>query len=63
MSTATAGLVTVDELAKVLKIQPRTVRRWAKLGKIPALKISARALRFDVADVMQALRPAGSRKG
>lgn len=30
---------TVDEVAKILKVDPRTVRRWIAQGKIRSFKV------------------------
>ena len=49
------GFITVDELAKRLRLKPCTVRRWANKGFIPAVRITPKVLRFDAADVERAL--------
>src|SRR5262249_18036852 len=61
-STATAGfhliepggqavsateLLTVHQLAERLHIRPRTVQAWARKGRIPSVKLSAKVVRFD----------------
>jgi excisionase family DNA binding protein len=56
-------LLTADELAQRLRLRPGTVRRWALAGKIPAIRISAKVVRFDPADVERALRKAAERRG
>lgn len=43
---AKRGAMTKDDLAKVLKIKPETVRRMAAAGKIPRIP-HTRLLRFD----------------
>jgi predicted site-specific integrase-resolvase len=52
-----AGPVLVSKavLAKALSISERTVGNWQKKGVIPFLKISDRFVRFDVAEVRDAL--------
>ena len=34
------ALYTVTEAAAYLKVRPKTVREWLKLGKLPGVKIS-----------------------
>ena len=42
-------------LAKILEVTPWTIRQWVIRGKIPAIKINARVLRFDLQEVGRAL--------
>lgn len=49
-------LVTADELAVRLRVRPDTVRRWARAGLIPSIRLSAKVRRFDPADVGRVLR-------
>jgi excisionase family DNA binding protein len=55
--------LTADELAERLRLRPGTVRRWALAGKIPAIRISPKVVRFDPSDVERALREAAERRG
>ena len=43
-------LMTVEEVAKYLKVEESTVYTWAKLRKIPAIKIG-RFWRFKKEDI------------
>lgn len=52
----TDDLLTADELAHVLEVRPGTIRQWARVGIIPAIKISSKTIRFCYADVLAALR-------
>ncbi|MFH1921739.1 MAG: helix-turn-helix domain-containing protein, partial [Planctomycetota bacterium] len=45
-----------DPPAEEEAAEPDTVRRWARDGVIPAIRISSRAIRFDVSEVMRTLR-------
>ena len=54
MNTTTTRLLSIEELAKRLNCHPSTVRRMAKLGRLPALRIGA-LYRFDFEAVMKAL--------
>jgi excisionase family DNA binding protein len=51
-------LLTVDELARVLRAHPVSVRRWALAGAIPSLKIG-RSVRFRLADVLASMETRG----
>lgn len=35
-------LLTVREVAEVLRVSPLTIKRWGKRGKLPAIRINAR---------------------
>ncbi|MDP2632137.1 MAG: helix-turn-helix domain-containing protein [Candidatus Curtissbacteria bacterium] len=35
-------LLTVKEVAKILRVAPLTVKRWGKRGKLPAIRINSR---------------------
>ena len=35
-------LLTVREVAEVLRVSPLTIKRWCKRGKLPAIRINSR---------------------
>jgi excisionase family DNA binding protein len=35
-------LLTVKEVAQLLRVSPLTVKRWGKRGKLPAIRINSR---------------------
>lgn len=35
-------LLTVREVAKLLRVSPLTIKRWGKRGKLPAIRINSR---------------------
>ena len=35
-------LLTVREVAEVLRVSPLTIKRWGKKGKLPAISINSR---------------------
>mgnify|MGYP003729802869 FL=1 len=35
-------LLTIKEVASILRISPLTVKRWGKSGKLPAIRINSR---------------------
>lgn len=43
----TGRLLTTREVADRLGLNPETVLRWARRGKLPAHYLSSRAIRFD----------------
>lgn len=59
------GLLTTAEVAKCLRIAPRTVCTWAECNELPAIKVG-RQWRFRRANVMQWLEhstPQPERRG
>jgi predicted site-specific integrase-resolvase len=49
-------LLTANQLAERLHIRPRTVQAWARMGRIPTVKLSPKVVRFDWQTVVTALR-------
>ena len=49
---ATLEMLTVKDVAGLLRAQPSSVYAWAKEGKIPAFKING-LLRFDLLEVRE----------
>jgi excisionase family DNA binding protein len=43
---------TAREAAEVLRIQPRTLAHWQKLGRVTPLRISGRGIRFKREEVL-----------
>jgi excisionase family DNA binding protein len=35
-------LLTVSEVAEILRVSPLTIKRWGKRGKLPAIRINSR---------------------
>ena len=35
-------LLTVREVAELLRVSPLTIKRWGKRGKLPAIRINSR---------------------
>lgn len=51
-SGALAPLLTLSELARLLRLSERTIRRLTATGRLPCVRIGTR-LRFDPADVFR----------
>lgn len=49
-------LLTATELAGRLRVQVDTVRRWAREGRIPCLRPSPKVVRFELGQVVAAIR-------
>lgn len=58
-ATTSGDLLTLDELARRLKLHPVTVRGLWRRHSIPGLKLGHRTLRFEYPAVLDALRQAG----
>jgi excisionase family DNA binding protein len=56
-------LLTADEIAERLRLRPRTVRQWARRGLIPVIRLSPKVVRFELADVVAAVRSRAPRGG
>jgi excisionase family DNA binding protein len=55
--------VTAKELAHRMRVTPDTIKAWSREGRIPSVRVSARVLRFNVAEVMAAIRAKGASNG
>ena len=49
------------ELAAHLRVTPRCIQNWRDAGKIPFIRITARCIRYSLAEVEAALRNAHAR--
>ena len=45
------NLLTVQDIADRLQVNPETVRRWAWSGELPMVRLGKKAIRFNPADV------------
>lgn len=48
-------LLTPGEVAKLFRVDPKTVTRWAKAGKLPAIRTLGGHRRFRAEDVRRIL--------
>ncbi len=56
-------LLTTGQLAERLHLRPRTVQAWARQGRIPTVRLSAKVVRFDWLAVLAALRHQAKPRG
>ena len=56
------AIVKTEELARQLGVTPETVRRWARRGLIPSMRVSPKVIRFDVDEVARVLRDRGQQE-
>lgn len=56
-------LLTADELAERLRLQPRTIREWARRGLIPTIRLSPKVVRYELAAVVEAMTTRQSAQG
>jgi len=49
-------LLTAGELARELKTDKATVLRWARTGRIPCLKMGGKFRRFNLSEVIAAIK-------
>ncbi len=53
-------LLNVQEMASILRLNPQTLYRLARLRLIPAIRIGKKSLRFDPIQVKEALSAQGT---
>ena len=46
-------LLSRKEVARLLNVSPRTIARWTVSGALRPVRLSSRAVRYDLADVSQ----------
>lgn len=49
-------LLTIDEVAERLKVNPQTVRNWISRGELPETRVGARRVRVTESDLGQFLK-------
>jgi excisionase family DNA binding protein len=63
MGTSQDDCLTAPELAERLRVKPSTVLDWQRAGRIPSIRSTNKVLRFNLKDVMAALKPPIEGKG
>lgn len=56
-------LLTAEELAIRLRVQPDTIRAWTRQGVIPAIRPSAKVIRYDANSVIESLKRRQAEQG
>ena len=54
-SDASDQLLTPSEVAAMFRVNPKTVTRWSRSGKLPAIRTLGGHRRFRLSDVRDAL--------
>ncbi|MGA9768953.1 MAG: helix-turn-helix domain-containing protein [Blastocatellia bacterium] len=52
--------LTAHQLAEVLQVSESTIHRLRRAGRIPAVELTDRLIRFNLRDVQKALKPTHS---
>lgn len=62
-STSTPGetLYTPSEVASLFRVDPKTVTRWAKQGRLTPIRTLGGHRRYRASEVEQLLKPGSSR--
>lgn len=55
MNTKKSTVLTPAEVASIFKVDPKTVTRWARAGKLTSLRTLGGHRRFDEAEVLALL--------
>ena len=50
-----SDLLTAEQLAARLHVRPSTVRRWAQESRIPAVRLTPKVIRYELAAVVAAM--------
>lgn len=51
--------IGLQEAADYCDVDPRTVRRWIAAGRVNAVRIGPRLIKFDVAELDKIMSPVG----
>lgn len=54
-----SALLKPEEVAQIFRVDPKTVTRWSKAGKLPAIRTLGGHRRFRVEVVLERLREGG----
>jgi hypothetical protein len=55
LSMAEIEFLTEQDVAERLNVKPATVREWRRLGRIPAVKVSHKVVRYVWADIVDSI--------
>jgi len=51
------ALLTPGEVARILRVDPKTVTRWARTGKLTAVRLPSGHLRYREAEIRRICTP------
>lgn len=57
-----SDLLAAGETAAHLRLKAATIRLWTREGLVPAIKITGKVIRYDLDQVMEALRHHAQRR-
>jgi excisionase family DNA binding protein len=57
MTSEFPTLLTPGEVARMFRVDPKTVSRWSNIGKLHAIRTLGGHRRYRLADVLPHLRP------
>ncbi len=60
-STAAETLYTPSEVASLFRVDPKTVTRWAKQGRLTPIRTLGGHRRYRASEVEQLLKPGSTR--
>jgi excisionase family DNA binding protein len=49
-------LMTAEQIGSKLAVKPSTIYRWARAGRIPAIRMTDRVIRFSYQSVLAAFQ-------
>jgi excisionase family DNA binding protein len=61
--TLDSKFLSTAEVAKLLGVSSQVVLKWARLGKIPVLRLGKRVLRFEAAAIEAWLKKCNEQPG
>ena len=56
-------LLTANQLANRLGVQPDTVKQWLRAGLIPAARLTPKVIRYNLSDVVESLKERQAKHG
>lgn len=58
----TEKLMTVYDVAEWIQVQPQTIRKWVREGKLSCLRLSNNVVRFEKQQVLRTIRKLSNTK-
>jgi excisionase family DNA binding protein len=51
LTTETPTFITAREAGQLLRVAPRTIRRWSEQGRLTSYRLGPRSMRFDAEEI------------